>query len=100
MDGVLANLKRTKYTISRVKSQFYISRFCVMRFICDILERHLNIFKVIKIIEWPFPNNVIEVRAFIRIAVYYGIFIKNFAFIAALIYSLIKKGIRFAWDME
>jgi hypothetical protein len=55
---------------------------------------------VIKIIEWPPPNDIIEIRVFIGVAVYYKIFIKNFALIAAPIYSLIRKGIRFAWDTK
>jgi hypothetical protein len=67
-----------------------------MGFIYDILGRHFNTSKIIKIIEWPFPNNIVEIRVFVKVAIYYKIFIKNFAFIAALIYSLIKKEIRFA----
>jgi hypothetical protein len=65
--------------------------FRVIKFICDALGRHSNIFKVIKIIKWPFPNDIAEIRAFIKVTVYYKIFIKNFAVIAALIYFLIKK---------
>jgi hypothetical protein len=100
INRVLANLERTKYTILRAKSQFYISGFRIVRFIYDTLKRHSDISKVIKIMEWPSPNNVTEARAFIKMAIYYRIFIKNFAVVAALIYFLIKKEIRFAWDTE
>jgi hypothetical protein len=100
MDGVLANLKRAGCTISEVKSQFYMSRFRVMGFIYNILRRHPDTFKIIKIVEWSFPNNVTETRAFIKITVYYRMFVKNFALIAAPIYFLIRKGIRFAWNTE
>jgi hypothetical protein len=96
MDGVLTNLERAKYTISRVKSQFYMPKLRVMGFICDILRRYLNISKIIKIVEWSPPNDIAEVKAFIRVAIYYKIFIKNFTLVAAPIYSLIKKKIRFA----
>jgi hypothetical protein len=51
IDGVLADLKKTKYTILKAKSQFCMPGFRVIRFICDILERYLNIFKVIKIVK-------------------------------------------------
>jgi hypothetical protein len=95
MDGVLTDLERAEYTISGIKSQFCMSELRVMRFICDILRRHPNISKIIKIVKWLSPNNIIEAKAFVKVTVYYRIFIKNFALIAAPIYSLIKKGIRF-----
>jgi hypothetical protein len=96
MDRVLANLERAKYTISGVKSQFCMPGFRIMGFIYDALERHPNIFKMIKIMKWPSSNNIAEARAFIKMAIYYKIFIKNFAIIAAPIYFLIRKRIRFA----
>jgi hypothetical protein len=75
-------------------------RLRVMRFIYDILKRHPNISKVIKIVKWFFPNNITEIKNFVRVIIYYKIFIKNFTLIAALIYFLMRKGIRFAWDTE
>jgi hypothetical protein len=66
-------------------------RLRVIKFICDTLKRHFDIFKIIKIVKWSLPNNIAEVKAFIKMVVYYKIFIKNFAVIAAPIYFLIKK---------
>jgi hypothetical protein len=100
INGVLADLERARYTISGVKSQFYMPELRIVGFICDALGRHPNISKVIKIIKWPPPNNVTEARTFVKMAIYYRIFIKNFTLIAAPIYFLIRKGIRFAWDTE
>jgi hypothetical protein len=100
MNRVLANLEKAGCTILEAKSQFCMPRFRVIKFIYDTLKRHPDISKVIKIVEWPPPNNVTEVRAFVKVAVYYKVFIKNFAVIAALIYFLIKKRIRFAWDTK
>jgi hypothetical protein len=100
MDRVLANLKRIRYTILKVKSQFCMPRLRVIGFVFDILRRYFDIFKVIKIVKWFSPNDIAEVKVFIRMTVYYKIFIKNFAVIAALIYFLIRKEIRFAWDTE
>jgi hypothetical protein len=91
MNGILTNLKRAEYTISRAKSQFYMPKFRVVGFICDVLERHSNTFKIIKIMKWLLPNNVAEVKVFIKVTIYYKMFIKNFTLVAAPIYSLIKK---------
>jgi hypothetical protein len=51
MDGVLANLERVGCTILKAKSQFYMPRFRVIKFIYDILKRYSNIFKIIKIMK-------------------------------------------------
>ena len=67
----------------------------IVGFICDILGRHSNISKVIKIVEWPPPNDISEIRAFIRIVIYYRIFVKNFTLITTSIYALIRKEIEF-----
>jgi hypothetical protein len=100
IDRILADLKRAGCTISKAKSQFCMPGLRVIKFICDILKRHPDTFKVIKIIKWLFPNDIIEVKAFVKMTVYYKVFIKNFAVIAAPIYFLMKKRIRFVWDTE
>ena len=51
MDGVLADLERAGCTISGAKSQFCMPRIRVIRFICDALKRHSDIFKIIKIVK-------------------------------------------------
>ena len=42
--------------------------------------------------------NIIEVRAFIKVYVYYWIWIKNFVIIAQFIYVLFKKSKAFVWE--
>jgi hypothetical protein len=100
MNGILTDLERVKYIISRAKSQFCMPRLRVIGFVCDILKRYLNISKIIKIVKWFSSNNIIEARTFVKIAVYYKVFIKNFALIVASIYFLMRKGIRFIWDTK
>jgi hypothetical protein len=51
IDRVLTNLKRARCTILRAKSQFCIFRFRVIKFICDILGRYSDTFKIIKIVK-------------------------------------------------
>jgi hypothetical protein len=51
MDRILADLKRAECTILKAKSQFYMPRLRVIKFIYDILGRYSNIFKMIKIIK-------------------------------------------------
>ena len=95
MNGVLADLEKVEYTISRIKSQFCILGIRVIGFICDFLKRYSDLFKVIKIVKWISSNDITETRAFIKMMIYYKMFIKNFSLIAAPIYSLIKKRAKF-----
>ena len=50
--------------------------------------------------NWPTPNNVLDVRYFMGLASYYLKFIKGFSKIAHLISSLQKKGIKFDWTLK
>ena len=51
LDGILADLERTGYTISDAKSQFYIVDIKIIRYLCDIEGRYPDTTKVIKIFE-------------------------------------------------
>jgi hypothetical protein len=51
MDEILTNLEKTRYTISKAKSQFCMPRLRVIKFIYDTLKRHPNISKIIKIMK-------------------------------------------------
>ena len=54
--------------------------------------------KVVKIKEWPTPENVTEVRAFLGLCSYYRRFVEGFALIAAPLHALTGKHVRFHWD--
>ena len=71
-----------------------------MGYIYDADSQHLNIFKVLKIFNWPEYNNVTSACTFIKVCIYYPIWFKNFAQIAAPIYYLQKKNTLFVWDKE
>jgi len=53
--------------------------------------------KVQAVAQWPTPQNVTEVRAFVALASYYRRHIKSFAEIARPLYELTKKDVRFFW---
>ena len=82
------------------KSQFCHNGMNVVGFICGYNGRTPSTSKVIKILEWPACKNATEGRAFIGVCVYYRIWIKDFATVAAPIYELFRKNVRWNWGKE
>ncbi|KAJ8346470.1 hypothetical protein SKAU_G00278710 [Synaphobranchus kaupii] len=53
-----------------------------------------------KVMEWPTPQNVSEVRQFVGLAAYYRRFVENFATIAKPLHELTQKYAHFNWTDE
>ena len=56
--------------------------------------------KIKAIEEWPVPKDVIDIRSFMGIIVYYRRFIEGFSRIPNPITSLQKKGNKFEWSQK
>ena len=65
-----------------------------MGFIYGVEGRSLASSKVIKILEWEGYRDPIKAKSFLGICTYYQIWIRGFREIAALIYKLIKKRVK------
>ena len=94
LDKVLEQIKRAGASISGLKSQFYIDGINIVGFVCSIEGRLLASSKVIKILEQKGYRDFIKAKSFLRIYIYYQIQIKGFGEIAALIYRIIRKGVK------
>jgi hypothetical protein len=99
LNDVLTDIERADCTIFEKKSQFCCERLRVIDFVCDVEKRHSDTTKIIKILNWFFCQNVVDVREFIEICVFYRVFIADFAFIAQLIYAFLKKNVSFVWKI-
>jgi hypothetical protein len=93
LNDVLIDIERTNCIIFEEKSQFCCEQLKVVEFVCDVEDRHSNTTKVIKILNWSSCQNVVDVREFIEICVFYRVFIADFAFIVQLIYVFLKKNV-------
>ena len=56
--------------------------------------------KTSRVIGYPAPTDINEVRSFLGLASYYRRFVPGFAQIAALLHSLLKKEAHFYWSPE
>ncbi len=95
LDFVLLNFELIDCIISDEKSKFCMLSIKIVRFVCDFHDCRSEDFKIIKILEWHFCHDVTSVRAFIEVCVYYQVWIENFILIAASIFQLFKKKIKF-----
>ena len=90
IDKVLVDLKRIECIIFNEKSQFCIKKLKIVKYVCDVNERHFDYVKIDKIMNWKKSQNAIEIWIFINIKMYYWIFIQKFVQIVELIYRLMK----------
>jgi hypothetical protein len=99
LNDVLTDIERIDNIIFEKKSQFCCEELRIVDFVCDVKKRHSNTTKIIKILNESFCQNVVDVREFIEICVFYWIFIASFAFIAQSIYAFLKKNVSFDWKL-
>ena len=87
-------------TISGEKTAIAMPGITIVEMVCDYDGRHSEQKNVLKIINWPVPESTKDARSFIGLVVYYRIFIAGFASIAAPIYVLFRKNIKFVWTID
>ena len=79
LNKILADLKWVGVTIARVKSQFCQAYIKIVKFICDADGCHLDISKVLKILNWLECTNTTLAQVFLGVYIYYRIWMRNFA---------------------
>jgi hypothetical protein len=95
LNDVLIDIERANCITFEEKFQFCCEELRIIKFVCDVEKRHLNTTKIIKILNWLSCKDIFDAREFIEICVFYRVFIAEFAFIAQLIYALLKKNVSF-----
>lgn len=100
LDDCLCDIERSCGVISGAKSQWCMPGIKIVGYVCDSEGRHPDTGKVIKILEWPPCEDILSVRAFLGVCVYYRIWIRDFTIVAKSLYQLLIKDAPFRWDTE
>ncbi len=99
LNRMFAVIERVEETVFEKKSQFCFSNLKIVDYICDCEDRHSNTIKIIKTLNWSSCQDLNDARDFLRICVYYRIWIEEFVVIAAFIYFLFNfKRTKSIWN--
>ncbi|KAJ5660869.1 gag-pol polyprotein [Penicillium longicatenatum] len=98
LDETLYLLELAGIVISAEKSQFAMSGVAVVSWVCDKDGRRPDKVKVARLVFWPVPTSVPEVRSFMGLAVYFRVVVEKFGVIITPLYLLLKAGADFKWE--
>lgn len=90
IDEVLFLLEVAGLTISGEKSNFASPGIKVVGWTCDQSGRRAGVGAVERIMTWPTPRSLKEIRSFLGAAAYFRILIEDFQILAAPLYDVLK----------
>jgi len=100
LNSVLINVECVDECVLKEKSQYIMKQVQIIDCIYKSKRHSSKTVKTLKLINWSSYNSIKDVCAFIDLCIYYQLWIKNFAFIAASIYDLFKKNRVYQWNDE
>ena len=100
LDKVLANLERVGLTVYREKLQLCYKQIKIVGYVTNEYSRYLDTERVVKLVKQLTSIDQREVRILIEIFVYYKIQLKDFAQLLRLLFSLLKKDVKFIQTKE
>jgi len=97
---ILHRFLRASATISAKKIFITIPKVVILGHKCNYEGHVPDDSKITKIRDWPNCKNLSDIHAFLGIAGYMRIWIKNFSAIARPLVDLTRKGVPFVWQEE
>jgi hypothetical protein len=94
---IFSILSKNNLKINRKKCTWAKSEIKLLGHIISDKSIKMDIAKIEKVKNWKIPTKVVHIQQFIGLAGYYRRFIKDFSSIAAPLYNLLKKDVKFNW---
>ena len=98
MEEVFGRLREAGLKLKPQKCRFFQKEVTYLGHVVSENGVSTNPSKVSKILDWPIPRNVSELRSFLGLASYYRRFIKDFAKITVPLHRLTEKNKPFIWS--
>ena len=92
---VLQILRENKLFEKLSKCDFWLKEVSFLGHIVSAEGIRVDPVKIEAVLNWKPPRNVIEVRSFLGLAVYYRRFVQGFSIIASSLTRLLRKGVKF-----
>jgi hypothetical protein len=99
LDEVLNNMKAQSLYAKESKCEFDMTELLYLGHIISTQGVQVHQEKIMAILDWPMPRNVIELRSFFGLCSYYRQFVRGFSQLGALLMDLTKHG-AFIWTEE
>jgi len=97
LDQVLARLRTAGLNLKPGKCHLLKHRVEFLGHIVSSQGVEVDPGKVNKVLSWPVPKNLTQVRSFVGLCAYYRRFIPNFSTLAKPLFSLTEKSQEFKW---
>lgn len=94
---VLTLLRENKLYAKQSKCEFFKTEISFLGHVINERGISMETSKVKAVSDWPIPQNITDVRAFLGLAGYYRKFVKNFSMISSPLSELLKKETKFEW---
>jgi len=98
VEKILRRLEENDLYVKLEKCVWKVRKIRFLRVIIGPNEIEMEKRKVNRVLSWPEPKNVKNIRKFLGLANYYRRFIKDFVQVARPINVLTRKEIKWQWD--
>ena len=100
VEEILRRLEENNLYIKPEKCAWKVRKIGFLGVVIGLSGIEMEKEKVDRVLSWPEPRNVKDVRKFLGLANYYRKFIKNFAQIARPMNVLTRKDVKWRWEEE
>ncbi len=100
LDLVLSAVEKAGITLSPSKCHFFYNSILLLGHQVTRLGLSMHEEKVRAVMELKRPTKVSELQTFLGMVIYFLLFIPYFADICGPLFQLLKKGIRWKWEMD